>query len=74
MSNVETIITDIWCEVLNLDCIDKDAFFLDIGGDSISAELITSRIRNKLHVNLKSSDVIRYESIENLVTYIKTLK
>lgn len=49
---IEKEVAAIWMEVLGLPEVSTDADFLELGGDSIAAVQITSRVRARLSVEL----------------------
>ena len=51
-NQLESIIADIWCEILEEEKIGIHDDFLDIGGDSIQAGLISLEIRDRFNVEI----------------------
>jgi acyl carrier protein len=47
---------EIWMEVLNLDKVGVFHKFLDLGGDSLLATQLISRLRQRLEVNINLID------------------
>ncbi|MFL2075912.1 amino acid adenylation domain-containing protein [Marinilactibacillus psychrotolerans] len=60
---------DVWKTVLNLDHIDIDDDFFEIGGDSIKAIQIISKLRNEEH-HLKVSEILRYRTIRRICSNV----
>lgn len=55
-TEVEALLAEMWAEVLKLERVGIDEHFLDLGGDSMLATLLVSRIRQelKLEISLRS--------------------
>ena len=49
---VEKLVADIWVEVLKVEPVGAEDDFLDLGGDSVLATRLVSRIRDQLDVEL----------------------
>ena len=67
---VERSLVDIWQRVLKYEPIGVADQFLDLGGDSILATLVLSRIRDRLHVDLQPRDLFESGTISNLAAAI----
>lgn len=69
----EEQLIQICAEVLQLDAanISMDDVFFDIGGHSIKAMLLISRIRKRLGVSLSLSDVFEVPNLSDLAALIK---
>jgi acyl carrier protein len=71
----EEILTRIFEKVLEVARIDPEATFVDLGGDSLAAMLIISRVRSEFGVELSIEDFFLYEtSIHDLAIRISELK
>ena len=65
-NDIEKKICEIWKEVLRIDKVGiKDDFFR-LGGDSIVSIQLTSRLRQKLALNISVKDIFEYRSIERV--------
>lgn len=62
-TEVQSKIAAIWCQVLNLDKVGIDDNFFNLGGDSIMAIRIASRIQAEGY-KLMVPDVLRYPTIK----------
>jgi acyl carrier protein len=47
---IETLLADIWAEVLGLERISRDANFLDLGGHSLLAMQVVARIQETFEI------------------------
>lgn len=45
---VPEIVRDVWCEVLSVDSVAENDDFFEIGGHSLSAMQVASRLRSRL--------------------------
>jgi amino acid adenylation domain-containing protein len=65
---------DIWKSVLYLDDIHPDENFFVIGGHSLTATRVISAIRKKLNFNIQISDLFKYPTVNELQTFLSSLK
>jgi len=72
-SAVETLLATMWSEVLGLPSVSVQARFLDLGGDSILATQLVSRLRQAFHVNLTLLDFFDAPTITEQALIIETL-
>ncbi|WP_298553762.1 amino acid adenylation domain-containing protein [uncultured Algibacter sp.] len=63
-NEIEEIVHDVWVEVLNIEQIGVNVNFLRIGGNSLSAISITSRLKAILELDVSITDVFNYPTIE----------
>ncbi|MGW5743742.1 amino acid adenylation domain-containing protein [Amycolatopsis sp. NPDC003861] len=63
-----------WREVLGVTGTPPDANFLDLGGNSILAMQVASRVRSGLGIVLEPADVLLAESFGELVTRVRELQ
>jgi len=64
---VENEIEIVWKEVLQMDSLNPDDNFFDIGGDSLSSLVLISKINGTLHLNLKVSYVVENPVFKNFI-------
>lgn len=69
-NDIEKELTKIWMEVFGVNVISVDTNFYELGGDSLIAIQIISRINKKYSMNLKIYDFFRCECIEKLAIEI----
>lgn len=67
------LIAGIWSETLGAESIERADSFYDLGGTSISAEMIASRICDALPVSITGSDVLRALTLGEFVSFVGTL-
>ncbi|MEP0264572.1 amino acid adenylation domain-containing protein, partial [Dokdonia sp.] len=73
-SKEEQVLYDLWKEVLNLDDFGVDENFYQIGGDSIRAIRLISKINNKLNLQLKVKDLFNNATVELLAAVLQDKK
>lgn len=72
---MEKEITKIWCRILEIDCIEPDENFFDLGGNSITAMMILEDVNNKFNVGLVSTDLYSNDTVRKMtVTVAERLK
>ncbi|MEE9139348.1 MAG: condensation domain-containing protein [Alphaproteobacteria bacterium] len=70
-SDLEAALAGLWREVLCLDEVGVRARFLDLGGDSLLATQLVTRIREALRVEITLLDVFDTPTIADMATRIK---
>lgn len=68
---VETDIENMWKELLGLERIGRKLSFFEVGGNSLKAIQLISRIYKKYHVLVKINEIFTYSSIEQLGAHIQ---
>ncbi|MCP4149402.1 MAG: amino acid adenylation domain-containing protein, partial [bacterium] len=68
----ERILTQIWSEILGVEKVGINDSFFDLGGDSIKAIQVVSRLRNH-RLTLSVADLFRFRSIGKLGDCIKSV-
>lgn len=63
-NEIEEIVHDAWKEVLEIDKIGVNENFIRIGGNSLNAISITSRLKHALELDVSIVDVFNYPTIE----------
>lgn len=54
----EIVLSDLWGEVLGLDSVGLDDDFMEVGGDSLTAEEMLTLVNDRLGIALVSSDLV----------------
>jgi len=54
----EIVLSDLWGEVLGLDSVGLDDDFMEVGGDSLTAEEMLTLVTDRLGIALVSSDLV----------------
>jgi acyl carrier protein len=67
----EKILSEIWSEVLQIEKIGVHDNFLDLGGNSLAAIRITSRVNNTFDLNLPLNTVFENPNILQLAEHIE---
>ncbi|MCH8246793.1 MAG: amino acid adenylation domain-containing protein [Bacteroidetes bacterium] len=70
---IERAIAEIWSEVLRLDRVGVDDGFFDLGGHSLHAIQVQSRVREYLKKELPLKAIFEYPTIVRLARFIDTL-
>ena len=71
MSNIAQKVETIWRDVLTVPSGQDDATFFELGGESISAVRLASRIEEELDVWIDVGDI--FEEDPNLATLTQTV-
>lgn len=66
VSDQEKIIVEVWSEVLDHHTISLSDSFFEIGGDSIKAVQVSSRLLDE-DVSLSAKDILKYQTVENII-------
>jgi len=66
-------ISKIWSSILGIESIGINDDFFRIGGDSISAIQLISRIRNELDISISIFEIFNYRTIQIICDNIHTL-
>ncbi|WP_139134486.1 non-ribosomal peptide synthetase, partial [Bacillus velezensis] len=69
-TEMETLLSDIWQEVLGLDQVGVSDNFFTLGGDSIKGIQMASRL-NQHGYKLEMKDLFQHPTIEELVSYVE---
>lgn len=64
-NEIEEIVHDVWKEVLKIDNIGTNENYIRIGGNSLSAIAITSRLKSILELDMSITDVFNYPTISS---------
>lgn len=70
----EETVAAVWSEVLKVDRIGAHDNFLALGGHSLNATRVNTRLRRQLDVDLPLHAHFRYPALEDLATHIDALR
>jgi len=68
---VETALAGIWREVLEVEEVGIDDNFFDLGGHSLRAAALTSRIHRELGVKVPLAEIFKNQELRALADYIR---
>ncbi len=69
----ETVLAEYWCEILGLTRVGVHDHFMDLGGHSLSAMRLISRLHMDLGLNLSVAEVLDHPTIARLAERIEAL-
>lgn len=69
-SEIQTAILKIWQEVLEVENIGMEDGFFDVGGDSITAVVVSERIKNELYVDFDTTALFKYPNIREISQFL----
>lgn len=67
----EEMLLQLYRQVLKIDQIGINYNFFEMGGQSLKAGLLLSKIYNKTHIMLSIKDIFKYPTIKELAKYIR---
>lgn len=70
-SEVEAMISGLWCELLELEVVDPGADFFELGGHSLLAHRLVARLRSALGVQIPLADFFDDPTISQLAKLIE---
>ncbi|HEV2780622.1 MAG TPA: phosphopantetheine-binding protein [Actinophytocola sp.] len=70
-SSLATKVEEIWRDVLSVSDGQEDASFFELGGESISAVRLVSRVEDELGVQVDVGDI--FEDDPNLASFVNTV-
>jgi len=73
-NEIETKLVEIWKEYLGIDVIGVNDNFFDLGGDSLMATRVYSRIRKEFDVELPRQKMLELATIKRLYLFVVTTK
>ena len=68
---VEEILVGLWTQVLGLECVGIHDDFFEIGGDSLLATQVLSRVRGALQIEITLSAFFEAPTVARLAVYIE---
>jgi amino acid adenylation domain-containing protein len=73
-TDVEKAIRDIWCDVLHLEDVGIHSDFFHIGGHSLTATRVWSRLKSRLGINLSLKTVFEISTISGLAKEVAEVR
>ena len=73
-NSIETAIAAIWAEVLNVKQVGREDNFFDLGGNSLLATRINSRLRQTFQLDLPLRSLFEKPTLAAIAEYIQTLQ
>ncbi len=70
----QQLIADIWAEVFKLDRVEPDDDFFDLGGSSLQAAQIATRVREQLGIDIPLRIFFETSTLKELVSAIEALR
>lgn len=70
-TTVERELTDIWCDVLDLSELGTDDPFIELGGDSIGATQVVSRVRERFNVEIPLAQLLEAGTVGAMARVIR---
>jgi natural product biosynthesis luciferase-like monooxygenase protein/amino acid adenylation domain-containing protein len=71
---LEQQIADVWQEVLGTERVGRDDSFFDLGGHSLSAARVASRVRHLVQIDIPLRVFIEVPTLAGLAEYIETAR
>jgi acyl carrier protein len=70
-NEIEEEVADIWCAVFNLTKIGVHDHFIELGGESLMAIQITTRINETFEFKIPLNKIFELQTIANIASYIE---
>lgn len=71
-NEIESVLTNIYQDVLKLDAVGVEDNFFDLGGDSLSATRVVARVRADFRQSLRLPDVFRFSTVAGLAKHLQS--
>ena len=66
----ETKLAMVWQDVLSLERISVRESFFAMGGHSLKATILVSKLRKELQVDIEIKDIFTYQTVERLAQFV----
>ncbi len=73
-SEIESVLSDMWKQVLSVTQVDISHSFFELGGNSLVATRLLNRIRKFLGVSLDMQSLFAHPTIRQLAIFLQSLK
>lgn len=67
---LENILARVWKDVLNVEHINRDENFFDLGGSSILIPFVINKLFKNHNIKITNVDIIQYPTIEKLSSFL----
>jgi len=74
LGDIESALAQIWCDVLKLERIGRHDQFFDLGGNSLMAMQVVSRVRQRLITELPLRELFAAPTVARLAARIEVLR
>jgi amino acid adenylation domain-containing protein len=74
VGEIETALAQIWCDVLKLERVGRHDHFFELGGNSLVAMQVVSRVRQRLITELPLRELFAASSVARLAARIEVLR
>jgi acyl carrier protein len=71
LTELERTISEVWCEVLQLDQVNVHDNFFDIGGHSLLLVQVQRKLAGTLKKDIQPVDLFRYPTINSLAKHLE---
>lgn len=71
---LEEAVAGVWCEVLNLEAVDRDEDFFELGGHSLLVLQLQARLRDELGCEVSVANLFLHPTVASLATHVSELK
>ncbi len=67
----ESLVSSVWIEILGLDRVEVSDSFFDLGGTSIQAEQIASRLNDAILIELTGTDILQAGCVAQVARLVR---
>jgi amino acid adenylation domain-containing protein len=71
---IEARVTEIWRDLLRVPVVAPDISFFQLGGDSLTAAKLGSRLRKEFGISLRLAQLLRLETVRAMSSHIRSLQ
>lgn len=72
--NYIDIVKNLFENILNVDDVQNDSSFFELGGNSLKASYLVAELLEKYNIELLISDIYEYETVEEIANFIVSSK
>lgn len=67
-TETETLLSDIWAEVLEVPQVGRDDDFFSLGGDSLKGAIVAAQIQSSFGVEISLAEIAKYPTVAGLAS------